>query len=266
MDDRAHVRELLEEYALGALEPGEQAAVERHLEGCSDCRERARRLEALASGLPGALSSASALEPPPALREQVLAAVDGAERRAAVRRRLPSRRTLAIALAAAVPALALGWVAGFQQASAQESDRRNELARMLGVEELVFEVVDSRETEKAFLRSTRGEGRFARSYGKLYTRRDFRDVVAFAARLPQPTEGRAYHLWLTVGNRTELAGVLTVRDGFGLVVFRAPQPGPRYGSAVLTLQERGARMPGGVRVLAWRASSEAEASGTGARA
>jgi hypothetical protein len=260
MDHRAHVRELLEEYALGALEPAERATVERHLADCRECREQARRLEALASGLPGALSSASALEPPAALREQVLAAVDGAERRPRVRRRAPSRRTLAIALAAAAPALAIGWAAGFQQASAGESDRRNELARMLGVEELVFEVVDSRETEKAFLRTTREEGPFARSYGKLYTRRDLPDVVAFAARLPEAPEGYAYHLWLTLGSRTEFAGTLTLHEGFGLVVIKAGQPGPRYDAAFLTLQERGMAGPTGTRVLAWRAEASAAAA------
>jgi hypothetical protein len=257
--DCAHVRELLEEYALGALEPSEHAEVERHLAACPECREQARELEALAGRLPSALASASALEPPPPLRERVLAAVDEAEQPPLPRRRALPRRALAIALAAAVPALALGWVAGYQQASASESDRRNELARMLGVEELVFEVVDSRVTDKAFLRTTRDEGPFARSYGKLYTRRDLRDVVAFAARLPQATEGRAYHLWLTVGGRTELAGVLTVHDGFGLVVLKAPRPGPRYDAALLTLQEPGTAAPAGTRVLAWRAST-AEAS------
>jgi putative zinc finger protein/anti-sigma-K factor RskA len=259
--DCARVRELLEEYALDALEPSERAEVERHLAGCPDCPERARELEALAGRLPGALAAASALQPPTALREQVLAAVDAAEQPRARRRRSLPRRALAIALAAALPALALGWLAGYQQASAGESDRRNELARMLGVQELVFEVVDSRVTEKAFLRSTREEGPFARSYGKLYTRPDLPHVVAFAARLPEAREGTAYHLWLTAGDRTRLAGTLTVRDGFGLLVLSADERGPSYDSALLTLQPRGATAPGGTRVLSWRAS-EAEASAT----
>jgi hypothetical protein len=263
--DRAHVRQLLEEYALDALEPGEHAEVERHLEECRECRERARELEALASRLPGALAAASALQPPAALREQVLGAVGESGRAPARRRRLLSRRTLAVALAAAVPALALGWVAGYQQASAGESDRRNDLARMLGVQELVFEVVDSRVTQKTILRSTRQQGRFARSYGKLYTRPDLRDVVVFAARLPEAPEGSAYHLWLTLGGRTLLGGVLTVRDGFGLLVLSADERGPRYDSVQLTLQSRGTSTPAGTRVLAWR-SSQAEASGTTAPA
>jgi hypothetical protein len=264
--DGAHVSELLEEYALGALEPNEREAVERHLAGCPECREQARKLEALTSRFPAALAAASALEPPPTLREQVLAAVDGVDRGSpgVPRSRGPSRRTLAVALAAAVPALALGWLAGYQQASASETDRRNELARLLGVEEVVFEVVDSRETVKAFLRTTREEGPFARSYGKLYTRRDLRDVVAFAARLPEASAGRAYHLWLSADGRTKLGGVLTVHDGFGLVVLKAPRPGPRYEAALVTLQRPGTAAPAGTRVLAWRADAEASGAAPGA--
>jgi hypothetical protein len=247
----ARARELLEEYALDALEPGERDEVERHLAHCDECRELAADLEAVTARLPGALASASGLQPPAALREQVLA-VAGAP--VPGRRPRPMwRRSVAVALAAALPALALGWAAGYQQGSARESDRRDALARQLGVEELVFEVVDSRETNKVFLRSTQQQGPFARSYGKLYTRPDLPDVVAFAARLPQAPQGRAYHLWLTRAGRTELAGILTVREGFGLVVFKSGRRGPRYGEAMLTLQRPGARAPAGTRVLAWRA-------------
>jgi hypothetical protein len=251
--DCARTRDLLDEYVLGALAPSEAAEVECHLERCSECRELAAELRSVVHRLPGALASVSMLQPPPALREQVLRTVDSGERRPARAPRRLRRRTLAIALAAALPALVLGWAAGFQQASARESDRRDELARLLGVEEIVFEVVDSRATEKAFLRTTREQGAFAHSYGKLYTRPDLRDVVAFANRLPEAPEGRAYHLWLIAGGRTELAGVLTVRDGFGLVVIKAGRPGPRYDAALLTLQEEGTVTPAGTRVLTWRA-------------
>jgi Putative zinc-finger len=247
-------REFLEEYVLGTLEPSTRAEVEHHLSGCADCQNAAADLEAVAHRLTDALASASALQPPPALRDRVFAAVDAPETATARRPSSRWRRGVAIALAAALPALALGWAAGFQHASARESSRRNELARMLGVEEIVLEVVDSRETIKAFLRSTRETGPFGRSYGKLYTRRDLPDVVAFAARLPEPPDDLAYHLWLTTGGgRNELAGVLTIREGFGLVVFKARRPGPRYDAAFLTLQEKNGRFPRGTRVLAWRA-------------
>jgi hypothetical protein len=256
--DCAAVRERLEAYALGALGRDESAAVERHLAACADCRRVAEELAGVAHSLPVALAAASPLRPPAALRERVLAAVPGATEPS--RRRGPrvSRRALVLALAATLLAGAIAWAAGLQIALARERDRRAELASLIHQQELYFEVADSPRTEKLFLRSV--GGRFARSYGKVYTRPDLPDVVAFAARLPRAGAGRAYHLWLTQDGRVALAGVLTVRDGFGVVVFRADAPGPRFDVAELTLQGPGARAPGGVRVLSWREASSATAA------
>jgi hypothetical protein len=257
--DCAAVRERLEAYALGALERDESAAVERHLAACADCRRVAEELAGVAHGLPVALAAASPLRPPTALRERVLAAVPGATEPSRDRRGLRvSRRALVLALAATVLAGALAWAAGLQIALARERDRRAELASLIHQQELYFELADSPRTEKLFLRSV--GGRFARSYGKVYTRPDLPDVVAFAARLPRADAGRAYHLWLTQDGRVTLAGVLTIRDGFGVVVFRADAPGPRFDVAELTLQAPGARAPGGVPVLSWREASSAAAA------
>jgi hypothetical protein len=250
----AAVRERLEAYALGALDPGEQAAVEGHLAGCAGCRRVADELVAVAHGLPVALAAASPLRLPPALRDRVLAAVPGATEPGREPRRFRvSRRAVALGLAGTLLAGALAWAAGLQIALARERDRRAELASLIDQQELYFELADSLRTEKLFLRSK--GGRFARSYGKLYSRPDLADVVAFAARLPAAGAGRAYHLWLTKDGRVRLAGVLTVQDGFGVVVFRADTPGPRFDAVELTLQAPGASAPGGARVLAWREAS-----------
>ncbi len=128
--------------------------------------------------------------------------------------------------------------------------------------------------EKAFLRTTREQGPFARSYGKLYTRRDLRDVVAFAARLPEAPEDRAYHLWLTVDGRTELGGVLAVRDGFGLVVLKARRPGPHYqaaapacgsGSGAVAAEVRTAAGPDAQRPFAFQPAEVRVAAGSTVR-
>lgn len=257
--DCAAARERLEAYALGALDPSERAAVEGHLSGCADCRRVAEELAAIANGLPVALASASPLRPPPALRDRVLAAPLGATEPGREPRRFRvSRRAVVLALAGTLLAGALAWAAGLQIALARERDRRAELASLIDQQELYFELTDSPQTEKLFLRSEGGP--FARSYGKLYSRPDLADVVAFAARLPKAGPGRAYHLWLTKDGRVRLAGVLTVQDGFGVVVFHTDTPGPRFDAVELTLQAPGATAPGGARVLVWREAS----SGTSA--
>lgn len=64
--------EELAAYLLGALEPAEAAALERHLERCERCRADLRRLEPAARALPEAVER---LEPPPRLRRRLLAEV-----------------------------------------------------------------------------------------------------------------------------------------------------------------------------------------------
>jgi anti-sigma factor RsiW len=197
-DDRAgdvHADAAL--YAVDALEPGERAAFELHLRGCAACRE-----EVAAFGEVGAhLAGAVAEPPPPALRENVLAAVRGtrqesrpedrAEHRAApvslAQRRRPRRRWLAAAAAAVLlPGAALGgWAVGTQteqreqQLLAQEQDRQNRLLSAPDVTTRQLEV----DGHPATLVLSAQE-----------------DAALFVASdLAGPGEGREYQLWLVQG-------------------------------------------------------------------
>jgi anti-sigma factor RsiW len=55
-------------YVLGALEPADENAFERHLEGCESCEVTVRELEAVVGKL---AYSASPVEPPPSLRAAI---------------------------------------------------------------------------------------------------------------------------------------------------------------------------------------------------
>jgi hypothetical protein len=108
-----HVREELGGYVLGALDPGEHAAVAAHLEHCEECRAEYERL----AGLPALLAHAEGREIPDApagVDERVLDAIARERGGAGHRRRLPRRRlpgwlTRGRALAAgAVAGLAIG--------------------------------------------------------------------------------------------------------------------------------------------------------------
>ncbi|HET7573864.1 MAG TPA: anti-sigma factor [Solirubrobacterales bacterium] len=59
-------------YALGALPPAEAAELERHLADCERCREQLRWLEPAVDTLPEGVERR---EPPPALRERLMAEV-----------------------------------------------------------------------------------------------------------------------------------------------------------------------------------------------
>ena len=149
-------------------------------------------------------------------------------------------------------AFSLAWGFQLNVALAQERALRSEFANLVDQQEIVLEVIDSSKTTKAFLRATSND---SNSYGKLFTRSDFEEVVAMAGRLPVPPAGQAYHLWVTEEGKTYLAGTMKVNDkGFGLLVFTADQPGPVYEAAQLILQPSDSTSPVGTPIIAWQAS------------
>jgi hypothetical protein len=123
-------------------------------------------------------------------------------------------------------------------------------ATLAGQQEIVFEVIDSPETNRIVLRSPVSG---ATSYGKVFTRPDLPYLVAMAGRLPAAPNGEAYHLWLTFASgETELGGTLMPnRDGFAALVYEADRNGPRLRAVRLVLQEVGAEVPEGVPALLW---------------
>jgi anti-sigma-K factor RskA len=70
--DHKQWSEDLAAYMLGALEPGEAAGFERHLEGCERCRNDLRWFEPAVRSLP---ESVGRQEPPPQLRAALMAEV-----------------------------------------------------------------------------------------------------------------------------------------------------------------------------------------------
>lgn len=247
------VQELLEAYVVGALDAAEQAGVERHLQDCHDCQRLVNEYAELASKLPQALAAATELPLPSKIKTQLLQTL-AAERASAPARKIPLKwrpRLVNWGLAILL-AFSLAWGFQLNVALAQERALRSEFANLVDQQEIVLEVIDSSKTNKAFLRATSSD---SNSYGKLFTRSDFEEVVAMAGRLPVPPAGQAYHLWVTEEGKTYLAGTMKVNDkGFGLLVFTADQPGPVYEAAQLILQPSDSTSPVGTPIIAWQAS------------
>ncbi len=92
-DEHRPYEDDLAAYLLGALSPGEEAALERHLTSCERCRERERWLRSAVDLLP---SSVDQLQPPPDLRERLMETVRAeaeAEHAGATVRPEPAERT-----------------------------------------------------------------------------------------------------------------------------------------------------------------------------
>jgi hypothetical protein len=81
-------RDDLVAFALGALEPGEERAIGAHAPGCARCT---RELEALVPAVAVLGESVEQLEPPPGLRERVLAEVQADAAPSAEREPAPQR-------------------------------------------------------------------------------------------------------------------------------------------------------------------------------
>ena len=110
--DHTKWSEDLAAYMLGALEPGEAAGLERHLEGCERCQNDLRWFEPAVRSLP---ESVERQEPPPQLRAALMAEV----RADAQPQSRPAKRRswswfARPAMAFAVVILAVAAVAGYE--------------------------------------------------------------------------------------------------------------------------------------------------------
>jgi anti-sigma factor RsiW len=107
MDDHSRYKEDLAAYMLGALEPDQAGEFERHLQECAECQAEERWLRAAVDVLP---SSVEQVEPPPELRERLMATVRAEARSATApsRERARPRRRFNLLMR---PAVAFGAMA-----------------------------------------------------------------------------------------------------------------------------------------------------------
>jgi hypothetical protein len=254
------VKELLEAYALGALEEGEARGVEDHVRNCLECRRLLDAYVEAASSLVDALPVTTA--PSALLKRRLIHQVDPEPgrrvQRSSVRPRPFTGSALRLALKGIaaclfllVVGLSVAWGLEQRSALAREKSLRTELEAMIGQQEVVLEVVDSNRTAKAQLRATEPD---STAYGKLYTRPDMPWVVALVGRLPDKSEEEVYNLWLTRDGREELAGPLEINaNGFALILFDARVNGPVYESARVVRQLPGTDAADGTTVVRWEA-------------
>jgi hypothetical protein len=237
--NHSDVREQLDAYALGALEPDEAEAIRDHLARCDECRTELEASQRIADGLPSALAVASPLRIHRSLQRRIVAGVQGRPPRQLLRRAwlLPTTALLAIALfvASSLYALSLRQQLADGQVLRQQALGKVQTRLSQPDQYRVLEVLDSTTTTRRLLRSADPDHPDA--YGKLWTRGDDADVVVMVNRLPQPAPGQRYALTLTtVDGRTVSPGGLSVDpDGFAMLLFASDHKGPAYRSAVVSL-------------------------------
>lgn len=264
------IRELLEDYVLGALDAETQAMVEKHLATCTDCRRLADEYAEMLNRLPEAVAAASPLRPPASMKIRLMQAIAESPRPVPTPVENKTGRWQAFLIRPRIRFQQVGsvivllllifsfvWIARLNTVLAHEQNLRESLEHQT---ELIFEVVDSDQTTRRFLRPTEHapiiEGA-APPYGKVFTRADMPYVVAMTGRLPQPPAGQVYNLWLSSDGRSELGGTLLPDEmGFGSLVFQVEENGPVYESAQLILQNASSAAPAGTLVLSWQLNGE----------
>ncbi|HYY54676.1 MAG TPA: anti-sigma factor [Candidatus Dormibacteraeota bacterium] len=235
------IKEHLEAYALGALDPLERARVDHHLKDCLECQRAVSEYARLVDRFPDVLARRSRARPDPAAKPRLLHAV-------AAQRRVP---LLALVGIVATVALVISVAWNLQLARTVDAERSAFVA-LGSYQEIVFEVVDSPQVRKVVLRPPVSG---STSYGKVYVRPDLPFVVAMVGRLPDAPAGEAYHVWLTYdGGETALAGTLEPKpntQGFDALVFDSGRNGPALASVKVILQRKGSARPEGAPALIW---------------
>lgn len=242
-------------YAVDALEPEERTVFEAHLRGCAACRAEVDSYGEVGA----ALASAVAQGPPPALRENVLAAIhgtragpatgpsagtptgtsagssspaapetgtdSGAEVVSLAQRRRPRRQWLAAAAAAAVllPGAALGgWAIGTQT----EQREQQQLAAQEQDRQARLLAAGDVATHQLAV-----DGRTA----TLVVSEQEDAAMLVAADLPAPGEGQEYQLWLMQDG----SPVPDVHFGGGQVQVWLDGDVDRAGAVAMTVEPAG---------------------------
>ena len=207
--DHDEIENSLPAYLLGIAEPEESELVRGHLEGCSSCRQFARRMQRALGSLPLAVEPAS---PPSRLRERILAAAAGSTSVASSPPRpkgvfrLPQPRggnwlrpapgIRAAVAAAAIVAFALGGGLG------------------LGLGRIMTPTSPQPATAVAQY-SLSGSGTMAGAQGRVYELRQQGLTLVQFTGLPRLGPGRIFELWLISKDGQPAPGAVFVADSEG---------------------------------------------------
>jgi len=177
MTDHARHRDDVAPYLLGALNDLERQAFERHVRGCSECRDELERLQPAAAALPGSVDQ---IEPPPGLKQRLMAEVEREADSNVVAVRPRRRRPAALLAVAAAVLVAL--LVGFGVAQLGGDDTRTVNATVAKV------TPDARGDLEV-----RGDSGTLRLHG-----------------MPELGRARVYQVWLQHGGRLDPARTFEV--------------------------------------------------------
>jgi anti-sigma-K factor RskA len=245
--ENKHVDDLVDAYALGALEPDEVDVVERHLQTCHACQAlvaEARRASELL------LYAAPQVAPPAALRGRVLARI--AEEKAATARDGTAESAAATVQPEPQPPVAADR-GPFQRLLAA---LRNEPAPAGEADALLRDLLAD---PQVVIWPTNGTEAEPGASGRLVVSPRRRDAVFVASGLRRPEAGKAYQVWLLRGGQPLPNALFAVnRAGVGAGIVHANEPWPAFDTVAVTPEPLGGSpAPTGPIVLAGALTQQA---------
>jgi Putative zinc-finger len=200
------VLEQLPDYALGTLSEIEEAAVRRHLRGCGSCRAEAAGLD---RGVSMFADAAHAVDPPPALKERVLGALDEEWAETPARPPRPSRLARLVLSAAAIVLVLAGAVGWAVSARATANANRQDALSY----RRFLEALGGRDVRVATLTPARGSA--LEGSAILYDSDRGQSWVLVLVR--SPSESGTLHVALSspTGRRVALHSIHLASDGDG---------------------------------------------------
>jgi hypothetical protein len=240
--------------ALDAADAEDVRRVEEHAESCPACGGLLDELRVAAAGL-GTL--VPQVDPPPALREHVFAAVRREPRPLAFARRLPLRlprrpRLSAAWLVAAasflVAIVSLAWVAILQ---VQITDLRNQSVATSVRDARIDRVVSVLASDKLAVKELQPVMSTLDSSGYVFLDPNSDTGMLMCHALPPVDQGEAYQVWFVRGSDRVSGGMLWPdRSGNGYTILQLPADVQSFDSIGLTVEPgNGSAWPTTPRVM-----------------
>jgi anti-sigma-K factor RskA len=210
-------------HALGALQGEDRAALEKHLEGCADCR---RELDSLRGDMSLLALSVSGPHPPTRARQRLMNAVAREPRFSAV----PARRPWwmwAPSFAAAALAVA-AFIFWSQNSTLQRriTALENQSARQQAELQHAQEVVSTLTATDAMTVTLVGAKNPPQPQGKVMYVRDRASLIFLASNMPMPPAQKMYELWLIPMKGAPIPAGMFMPDARGSAMVMNP-PLPR---------------------------------------
>jgi anti-sigma-K factor RskA len=237
-----HVTDLIAAYALGALEPVEVDAVERHITGCDECAAELRR----ATGAANLLLVAPALDrgpgAPPALRERVLDRVRAIKAEVQPAPHTEAQTPIPPATppaGEAPPAQRGGWGSRLRALFGQPAGEETALYHPTSDPELDRILLDLLLDPNCAVVAAAGAAE-PQAFARLVTAPNRDTGVLLTNGLKTPAHGQVYQIWLLRdGQPVPNALFTTDRNGRGASVVRASGPVLSFDTVAVTPEPAG---------------------------